>query len=480
MPAGSPLLQQNTIRKAVNLYTGSYLSRAKKHRASRMVNMFIQKTAQDDNLVIYSTPGVKLEASNTELYARGIHQKYDYMYVVLDNTVYKVDSSFSKTSIGTLSTSVGRVNIASNNNQIIFHDGSAGYVYNLTDSTFESINDSDFIDDSPTIATLKERVFAHSNQQFYYSELADASTWNALSFYTAESIQQEIVALYSFDEKLFVFGESETEIWQTQDSNDDPLSPIDNLTIRYGCAAKNSIAANTDNIFYLGRGKNGKLAVVKVSANFVPEPVSDQGLTFALKDYSHPEDATAFCWQFENKEFYQINFTTDNKSWLYDIDLQVWTELEYNNSDRHPADQHVYFNNKNMIISHLDGNLYSLDNDTFTDNGTTIHRKLVSPVLDDEFREIYVAQLLYKFEPSTTLHTGVGSEPSVSMRFSNDGGFSYSAVRERRIGKVGEYKYKTRFLLAAHGDDLVIETVMHDPVRWALVGVYANLDTGIA
>ena len=458
----------------------SYLARAKQHSSSRVVNMFVQKVFPDEELVLYSTPGLKLEVTNTQAKARGIHTKYEYLYVVLDSGFYKVDVNGTKTLLGTLNTSVGRVNIVSTNYQIVMNDLAYGYYYNIPTATFSTITDADFPATSATLVAFKERIYAHNNNTFLYSALSNASSWSAASVYTAETIQQDITALYSFDEKMYVFGSTQTEIWQPNDNTDDPLSSITSLNIRYGTESPYSIADTQDGLLFLGRGKRGKHAVIKINENFQTEAVGDKGFTSILSGYTSSEDATAYTLQYDNKEFYTINWTAANHTWHFDTELGIWTELEYNNKDRHPADQHVYFDGKNIVISYLDSNIYSLDNETYTDNSVTIVRKLISPVLQKDYLQVFLSQLIVKFEPTTTLHTGTGSEPSVNLSFSKDGGYSWSATRYKRIGKVGEYRYKTRFTNVAAGDDLVTNLQFHDPIGWALLGCYVNLEYGEA
>ena len=275
-------------------------------------------------------------------------------------------------------------------------------------------------------------------------------------------------------------GSTQTEIWQTGTTDATPFEAVSGIIVPYGCEAPDSLANSSDHMFFLGKGRNGKLAVISIDRGFNYNAVSDKGPTFTIQDYESPDDAEAYCYQLENKEFYVISFTKANKTWQYDIELGVWTELEYNNADRHLSQYHTAFNNKNLITSTKDANIYSLDKDTLTDNSTVIVRKLRTPVLNDSFNIQFIDQLICNFANNTILHSGDGSEPVVMLRMSNDGGYSFHSARHKTIGKVGEYKYKTRWTRVAHGDRIVLDITISDPAPITLLGTYVNVSYGVA
>src|SRR5258708_1072508 len=88
------------------------------------------------NVVAYPTPGLDLFCDTGKANVRALYTLNDVMYVVAGNTFYTVNSSGTKTSLGTLNTSSGFAKIRAitggidTNNQLLIIDGTNGYTYN--------------------------------------------------------------------------------------------------------------------------------------------------------------------------------------------------------------------------------------------------------------------------------------------------------------------------------------------------------------
>ena len=67
-----------------------------------------------------------------------------------------------------------------------------------------------------------------------------------------------------------------------------------------------------------------------------------------------------------------------------------------------------------------------------------------------------------------------GSNPQVMLRFSNDGGRTWSAEKWRPAGKQGEYGKRVRWNRLGNGRRRVFEVVVTDPIQWRIVGAYLN------
>ncbi len=464
---------------SISLFTKSYLARSKEHSQSRIVNFYVYAT-KDEDQVLYPTPGMELQITNTESATRALHRKRNNLYFIADENLYQVDVNGSQTLLGTLLTSEGPVSITSTNDQLTICDQAYGYSYDFTTAVFEIITDEDFPADTTTMTSISSFTVAHSGQEFFWSDVGADTVWQGiLAFGTAERIQQDIVAVYNFNEKLYVMGDSQTELWQVV-GGDNPFDTVPGILIRYGCAASKSVANSSDKLFMLARGDTGQIGVISIDQGYNVENVSRSGPNFVLEDYQEIkiDDAVAFCWQQDGEEFYQITFPTVNKSWLYNITLNMWTELE-SKSGRHYADFGIYFNNKIYINSYKDSNLYAYDLNTFTNNGEEIIRTLVSPVMDHTNNRIFIDHLMLYFSHGTALQTGQGSDPKVFMQTSNDGGNLFNSARIRPIGKIGQHRGKVRWSRVARGDQVVLKFTMSDPVQFIINAAFAFISYGI-
>ena len=76
-------------------------------------------------------------------------------------------------------------------------------------------------------------------------------------------------------------------------------------------------------------------------------------------------------------------------------------------------------------------------------------------------------------ETGVGINTGQGSDPQMMMRFSDDGGHTWSNERWSSVGKVGEYYRRTfyrRLGMTMKLRDRVYEISGTDPVKVAIMG----------
>jgi hypothetical protein len=86
---------------------------------------------------------------------RGQFTLLNYMYIVVGNGVYRMDSSNNVTLLGNLvNTNSGYVGIDANSFQIIFVDGVNGYIWDTIENTFTGITDSSFPSQPIDVCTL--------------------------------------------------------------------------------------------------------------------------------------------------------------------------------------------------------------------------------------------------------------------------------------------------------------------------------------
>ena len=132
----------------------------------------------------------------------------------------------------------------------------------------------------------------------------------------------------------------------------------------------------------------------------------------------------------------------------------------------HAYDRYLVGDNEN-------GNIYELDADTYQDNGTTIRRVAAFPPLGNGEAEQVMGRFEVEFEAGVGLTTGQGSDPEAMLRFSDDGGRTWSNELRRPIGKIGEYENRALWTRLGQFRRRVMEVSVSDPVKVAIIDAYA-------
>jgi hypothetical protein len=177
-----------------------------------------------------------------------------------------------------------------------------------------------------------------------------------------------------------------------------------------------------------------------------------------------------------------MNLPTQDKTWVYDLATQLWHKRAYRDAlnvlHRHRSNCAATFQGLNIVGDYENGLVYALDRSTYTDNGAAILRMRRCHHITDELKRVYYEELQIQFQPGVGLATGQGSDPQMMLRWSNDGGSTWSSYYPIAIGKIGKYKNRAIKRRLGEARDRVFEVTITDPVNAVIVS--ANLITSPA
>jgi len=163
---------------------------------------------------------------------------------------------------------------------------------------------------------------------------------------------------------------------------------------------------------------------------------------------------------------YQINFPSEGKSWLFDASTELWSPLESGLSGgRHRGEIHVDYLNKPRITDYTTGDVYTLDADTYTDNGTSIPREIITRHFGNNLERLAVTKLQVDFETGIGLITGQGSDPQAMMSYSEDNGHTWSNEDWTTLGAIGEHYVRAIWRRLGLAYDWVFKIRITDPVK---------------
>jgi hypothetical protein len=206
---------------------------------------------------------------------------------------------------------------------------------------------------------------------------------------------------------------------------------------------------------------------VVILNGYTPQPVGGQDFLDAINKYSTVNDATAFSYMNNGHSFYQINFPTAGKSWLYDGSSKTWAELQ-SDTGRHRANMGVFFINRMIVADYSTGKLYTLDKTVYTDNGAMIPREITSRHLYGE-DYIPIAQLWIDMETGVGLVSGQGSDPQVSLQASEDRGHTWSMEIPRSGGQIGVFKQTVFWNRLGSSPSWTFKIRVTDPIKVAIL-----------
>jgi hypothetical protein len=464
----------------------SYVARSVNAADNRLVNLFPEATADGGKTAGFfnRTPGLKFQQTigTGPIRALWAHQTNGSdFYVVSGTEFYKVTGlTATPTLLGTV-TGTGPVSIADNGTQIFLACNPDGFIYNEVTNVFAKITDPDFAG-AVTVGYLDGYfVFNEPNsQKVWVTELLDGSSVDPLDFASAEGSPDGLVAINVDHREAWLFGTDSIEVWYDAGLADFPLTRIQGAFNEIGCVAAFSIAKLDNALFWLGTDARGQGIVYRANG-YTGVRVSTHAIEYAIAQYGNLADAVAYTYQQEGHAFYVLTFPTGDATWVYDVSTQAWHERAGWNTSlgeftRHRSNCQCNFGGNTVVGDYENGNIYTLDLEVYSDNGG-IQKWLRSwralPTGANNLKRTAQHSLQLDCESGTGLVTGQGSDPEIMLRFSDDGGHTWSNEHLSKMGKIGEYYRRVfwrRLGMTLKLRDRVYEISQTDPVKAVIMG----------
>jgi hypothetical protein len=464
----------------IGLVGGSYQQRSLPFDAQRTVNMFAVSDKQGAEISsLYGTPGLSLFATAGIGAIRGcLATAVKRGFVVSGFQLYEINSDGTATLRGAIDTSAGLISMADNGFQLAICDGISGYIFTYSTNVLVKITSANFplasyiaFVDGYFIATKK------GTGQFYKSALYDGLTWAALDFASAESSPDELSIATNFVGQLGLFGNNTLEIWRNTGDSTFPFSRISGST-PIGTLAPFTVINVDTSIYWVGNTPDGG-GIVYQAQGFTPKRISTDAIELILQKETQPELLRAWSYQQEGHAYYIITGGNLSTSLVYDLSTGLWHERAYLNSDgsfgQHLGTCCMYIFGKHLVGDRINGNIYSMSLDVYTDNSNPIKRLRTYTHLIDQLKEIRYNNLQIGCEVGVGLQTGQGSDPQISLRVSQDGARTWSSYYTTSIGAVGRYNQQVRFRRLGIAQQCTFEISISDPVKVAITGSYLNV-----
>lgn len=320
-------------------------------------------------------------------------------------------------------------------------------------------------------------------RQFYISGLNDPSTWSPLDFGEKEGNSDPNVAVFAANEILCVFGLTTLELWL--DNPNGPAFPFQRMQggglINTGLASPWTICTMQGQIYWLGNDMSGQLVMWELGNP--PKRLSNHAVEYRWRNFD-VTGSSMFGYQENGHYFIVVHFPIPNQTWCCDTstigpdgkpcwhERLAWDGFNYN------ADIGRYhawsFPVAHIVGDYRNSNLYIQSVDINADNCSGIRWLRVSPHIFDEQRRFLSSRFRLYMQTGTVPASGSGSDPMVSLRLSNDGGYTWGPYLTISAGQIGEYKYIVEWLRMGISRNRVYEVSGNDPVAIALVDAFVE------
>jgi hypothetical protein len=285
-------------------------------------------------------------------------------------------------------------------------------------------------------------------------------------------------AVYAFKDQLFVFTDRSIVPYYNSGVGNPPYDVIQNAVQEIGLGAVHSVSSNNNFMYFLG----SDLKPYRM-AGLQPQNIGNPAIGQAIDSYATTDNAIGHCFTLNNQNFYLLSFPS-HETWLFS-EGAGWTNLTYGDDMPHLIGDYAYCYGKHLVSDRRNGDIYELDFDTYTDNGTTIFRqrdtaKISGKSFGAPGKEIFMERLEIVIETGVGTMTGQGSDPQITMEYSDDGGRSWSSQRWASMGELGDYASMKPIVWNDLGSfyERMFRFKVTDPVKCVLISASADIEVG--
>lgn len=488
------------------IFGPSYVTRSKNLAANRLVNLYPEfvETAHAGRApaALYLCPGLDGQLTLGDSPIKAMHTvdagpSGSLMFVVAGSHLYQVGVTAGGYAVQTLASTVvgtGAATILDNGGLVFVFVGQNGYFWDgtafnpitlpFTASGTEPIRPA-YLDGFVLInwpSTVRQ-----SAVQIFQSDLL-AGTFDAANFASATADSDTIAALVSQHGEIVVLKRRTTEFWYNAGTTGFAFARIDGPFPQWGLHAVESVARVGESLNFLGQNEEGVRIVLELDGHTMKR-ISTHAIEDAIQGYSTASDAVAYSYQVRGHQFYVLNFPTADATWVYDKTAsaqskeQMWHERARwepttGQFHRHIGQHSAVFDGKVWVSDYSNGNLYTYNPDTLTDNGAQ-RKWLRSWRATEKSLMVPITFSKLQLEMQTGLQVAADANPQIMLRWSDDGANNWSNEHLAPAGKIGQTSRRVVWrrmgqTREATGLDRIFEISGTDPFPVAIVG--AELD----
>lgn len=355
---------------------------------------------------------------------------------------------------------------AASSTQLVLVTGGKAYCYDGT--TFSQISDPDLPAVSDVVYLASRFYYLQQNSdRWYFSALGDATSIDGLAFATNDEKPDANVGGAVLSDQVYFFGGETVEPWYQTGDATNPLQRSQGRTYSSGCPAQLSIVALDNALFFV----DSERRVCRTGS--VPTRVSNYGIEERLRTCTAIADVTALPASVDGHKFYVLNIPGEG-SFACDISQgNQWSE--WSSFGQTIFNARVAIESQGVVYlgDATSGAIWQLDPTAYTDGGTNIERVVSCTALAGSG-----AVRCDRITLQSTLGNGLadGTVPLVQMRFSDDGGRTWSDWDARSLGAIGDYTDRPTWsklgVIRAPGRTFEFRTT--DPINCVVSGVVMN------
>jgi hypothetical protein len=305
-----------------------------------------------------------------------------------------------------------------------------------------------------------------------------------LYFAPKQSSSDNLVTLIENNTEAWLIGERTSEVWYNSQTaaQVNPFQPVPGVAPQIGCGAKHSITRLGPMVAWLGRNEQGENIIVS-SQGYNWQRLSNHAVEHAISSYPYVADCIGFAYEEEGHLFGVWTFPTADATWVYDATASglmgkpCWHQRASFDPvagvyHRDRANCFMNMQDLRLVGDYQTGQIHQMSRSVYTDAGNPLRaqRRCKHIWKKADRTRVRQSSLQIEFTPGVGVQQGQGQSPQCMLRWSDDGGFTWSNEHWRSIGAAGMTLNRAKWNRLGGPRDRVFEVNFSDPTPRDIIG----------
>jgi hypothetical protein len=408
---------------------------------ARIINAMLEEAGPDAKapVILYPVDGLlPWAAAVVGAGLRGLFATERYLFAVAGQQIIRYDVNAGSRVIGYLP-GTGPVYFARNRRvpfEIAAVSGGAAAIIRENEATQLLVGapiDAGFVDGYTLLAEADGTV--------RWSAVDDAITYADGDFFSASFAADGLQRVMVLRREVWLFGTRTIEVWVPTGQDDQAFDRLGGGIIERGCLAPASVAKVEERLIWLADD-----GTVRVASGYQAERISTHAVERTIAAEVDRSAIMAATYSLGGHSHYVMSGAAF--TWVFDMTTRRWTERASSGAQRWRVGTVADFAGKAIAGDRINGRLYEITPAATTENGEPVIMTLRSPPAHawPEGLSVFALWLDVVPGPSALAPGAIATaEPAVTLRWSDDGGATWSTPRTAPVGIPTGRQTRVRF-----------------------------------
>lgn len=269
----------------------------------------------------------------------------------------------------------------------------------------------------------------------YYSPVNDADSYSALNFFTVPGTGRFRAAMLAGNQFVCWRDEGMYFFRHVEDDAYEPFQLLQGADKPFGCL--NTFAnANVGGVVCFVDQYG---AARTIGQGYLPQPIGNEGVQTDIARLQDKEELRLWGYVSGDRGFLVVR--SSQFCWVYDFKEQRWHNRQSFQRLTWQAKHYMRFANKDLVAPDQSGDLFYLDDNTYSEDGLPIVWEFTTPPVTNFPNGGNVSALHFDIEVGTDASAAPeDQEPKFIVFLSRDAGKTWSNGRELSLGRRGQWR----------------------------------------